>query len=156
MNRGSRGFMDPVFQAMRDPAWVEDSVIFLRKELSRLRELSIDLDFDAVAILIPDVHQLDSPRRSGKARAIGLDPAGLDAEGLTRAVSRALEDFAVPYVELGACLSRVPVGQLYYTRDTHFTPAGHARAAQCVRESGLLTPFLTMDRPMETTDAGAL
>ena len=156
MNRGASGFMDPVFLAMRDPRYLEDSMVFLRKELERLQRISSRLAFDYVVILIPDVHQIDARRLAGKARALGLNPQELEADGITRAISRALDDLQIPYADLGPCLSEASVGELCYTRDTHFTAAGHARAARCILKSGLLAPFITAVRSVEASVGNAI
>ncbi len=144
MNRGAGGFMDPVFLAMRnDLTYLDDSLVFFRKELERLAETSSRRGFEYVIILIPDVHQLDASRLAGKARSLGLDPEHLDPERITRAVSRTLSEFQVRYLDLGPCLSTAPIEGLYYTQDTHFTAAGHALAARCILESRLLHSFTT-------------
>ena len=137
INRRAGGFMDTVFLAMReDLEYLDESLIFFRRELARLTEASSRLGFEALIILIPDVHQLDGARRAGKARSLGLDPEKLDAEQITRGVSRALKDSRIPYLDIGPCLAEAAVGDLYYTQDTHFTAAGHARAARCILDSG--------------------
>ncbi len=146
MNRGAGGFMDPLFLAMRaDLEYLDDSLIFFRKELARLNEASTRLGFEYVFILIPDVHQLDEARLAGKARALGLDPERLDPERVTKAVSRALSELQVRYLDVGPCLSEASIERLYYTRDTHFTAAGHALAARCILDSGLRASFTTAD-----------
>lgn len=145
MNRGATGFMDPLFLAMRtDLSYLDDSLVFLRKELARLTEISSRLAFDAVLLLIPDVHQLDATRRAGKAESFGLSPDVLDARQITLAISRALDEFHILYLDIGPCLAEAAIGELYYTQDTHFTAAGHARAARCIQRSGLLDAFTTL------------
>ena len=139
MNRGDDGFMDPVFLGMRtDLDYLESSLAFLRRELARLTDVSNRLGFDVVFILIPDVRQLDASRRAGKARSLGLDPETLDPDRITRAISQALNEVEIPYLDLGPCLLEAAVDTLYYTKDNHFTAAGHALAARCILESRLL------------------
>ncbi len=138
------GFMDPVFQAMRkDRTYLDEALVFFRHELARLAEISSRLGFEYVFLLIPDVHQLDASRLAGKARSLGLDLEQLAPERITQAVSRALSDFQIPYFDVGPCLSAAPIEGLYYTQDTHLTAAGHALAARCILESGLLHSFTT-------------
>ncbi len=139
MNRGTSGFMDPVFLAMRtDLSYLGDSLVFLRQELERLTEISNRLGFDYVFILIPDVHQLDANRLAGKAESLGLERAKLDAGQITRAISQALDDFQIRYLDISPCLAEGAIGELYYTQDTHFTAAGHALAARCILGGGIL------------------
>ncbi len=139
IQRGSADLMDPVFLAMRrDRTYLADSLVFWRRELARLERLAERLGFDVVFLLIPDVHQLDDARRAGKAKSIGLDPDQLDPGQVTAAVSQVLRDSGIRYLDLSPCLARAPVGKLYYTQDTHFTAAGHAEAARCLLDGGLL------------------
>ena len=143
MNRGDRGFMQPVFLAMRnDLTYLEDSMVFLRQELARLTELSRRLSFEATFILIPDVHQIDATRRAGKITSLGLDPAVLDAEQIARSISRTLDQLHIPHLDIGPCLAEAVTDELYYTQDNHFTAAGHAWAARCIHDSGHLQSFL--------------
>ncbi len=137
INRGDRGFMDPVFLLMRgDLSYLEDSLGFLRQELARLTDISNRLGFEAAFILIPDVHQLDAARLAGKAKSLGLDPESLAPERIAPAISGALDDFPFPYLDIGPCLSKARIDGLYYTQDNHFTAAGHALAARCILDSG--------------------
>ncbi len=147
INRGAGGFMEPVFLAMRtDLSYLEDSLVFWRRELGRLQEVSSRLGFEVLLILIPDVHQLDGARLAGKARSLGLDAAVLDAGQISRAIVQTLDRFQVPYLDVEPCLAEAGVDDLYYTQDTHFTAAGHARAARCISGSGRLNHLLAMDR----------
>lgn len=146
-NRGARGFMDPVFLAMRsDLSYLEDSLVFWRKELARLIEISNRLDFEYLLILIPDVHQIDGARLTGKAESLGLDADVLDAGRIERSIARVLDQLQISYLSVGPCLAEGAVGDLYYTQDTHFTAAGHARAARCISRSGRLNHLLATDR----------
>ncbi len=146
-NRGAGGFMDPVFLAMRnDLTYLADSLVFLRRELARLIETSNRLGFEYIVFLIPDVHQIDGARLAGKAASLGLDSTALDAGQITPAVSRTLEGLEIPYLDIEPCLAETAADELYYTQDTHFTAAGHARAAQCILDSGRLNRSLAADR----------
>ena len=146
-NRGGGGFMDPVFLAMRnDISYLEDSLVFWRRELARLKQVSDRLGLDVLVVLIPDVHQLDGARRLGKATSLGLDTEVLDAGQITRAISRTLDQIQIPYLDAGPCLAQAAVDGLYYTQDTHFTAAGHARLARCILGSGRLNRWLAADR----------
>lgn len=137
LNRGHRGFMDPVFLAMRqDLSYLEDATSLLSQELTRLHEISNRLGFEASFILIPDVHQLDPARLAGKARSLGLDPETLAPERIASVISQTLDDFQLPYLDISPCLSKSDVSTLYYTQDSHFTAAGHALAARCILDSG--------------------
>lgn len=144
VHRQAGGFLDPLFLAMRqDLDDLDGALVFFRKELTRLAEVSDRLGFEYVFILIPDVHQLDASRLAGKARSLGLEPEELEPQRISRAVSRTLSDFGVRHFDLGPCLSEGSIGGLYYNRDTHLTAAGHALAARCILESGLLQPLTT-------------
>lgn len=147
LNRGDRGFMDPVFLAMRrDLSYLEDSVGYLRQELTRLKEISSRLGFEAHFILIPDVLQLDAGRLAGKAESLGLDPDALAPERIATVIAQALDEFQLPYLDIGPCLSSLEIGELYYTQDSHFTAAGHALAARCILKSGRFNLSPAVDR----------
>lgn len=138
MNRGGTGYMQPVFQAMRtDRAYLEDSLVHWRDELERLSVAADTRGFRYLFVLIPDVHQLDRQRLAAKAESYGLEGA-LDPGRLSRAFTGTLDDFGVPYFDLEPCLAQAMTEGLFYVQDNHFTAAGHAAAAACIRESGLM------------------
>jgi len=139
---GRPGYMEPVFAAMRtDASYLEDSLNYLRLELERLERLSHSLGFHYLFVLLPDVYQLDELRRSWKAKSIGLREEVLDPDRLTVTIRATLDDFGIPYADLTPCLSEVPVHGLFYLHDNHFTAAGHAVAASCLRQHAVLAPL---------------
>ncbi len=138
INRGGSGYMQPVFRAMRtDRPYLEDSMVYWRQELERLRTVAGTLGFRYLLVLIPDVHQLDDQRRAAKAESYGLADGRLDPGRVSRAFAGALDDLEVPYFDLEPCLSKSAPDGLFYVQDNHFTAAGHALAGRCILDSGL-------------------
>lgn len=158
LQRGRRGYMQPVFRAMRtDLEYLDESLVYLRLELERLRQISTELGFDFFFVLIPDVYQLDHRRLEYKAKSLGLDPSALDPERPTRAVSVALHDLRIQHVDLEPCLAEGWTDGLYYLQDTHLTAAGHARAAECLlREDAVRSLLATADPAGHHADASPL
>lgn len=135
-------FMRPVILAMRtDSSYLEDSLVYFRMELERLAAMSRKIGFRFAFVLLPDVHQLDDSRRSGKAMSIGLTDEQLDPDRPTLAIRAALDDFDIRYADLTGCLKSGFEDDLFFIRDNHFTAAGHARAASCLLQSGLFESF---------------
>lgn len=140
--RDRTAYREPVFLAMRtDSSYLEDSVVYLRAELARLAAMSRALDFGYVFILLPDVHQLDDARRSGKATSVGLTDVQLDPDRLTLAIHAALDEFESHYTDVTPCLSRAMTEGLFYLHDNHFTRTGHAVAAKCLSQATVLSPL---------------
>lgn len=139
MNRGDNAYMRPVFRAMRtDRSYLEGSLIHWRAELERLALVAGTRGFRYLVVLIPDVHQLDGQRLVAKAESYGLENDKLDPGQLSRAYTGALEDSGVTYFNLEQCLAEAMTEGLFYVQDNHFTAAGHAVAAECIRQSGLM------------------
>jgi len=139
MNRGGPGYMQPVFRAMRtDREYLEESLFHWREELKRLRTVSASREFRYLFVLIPDVHQLDRRRLVAKAESYGLTGEQFDPERLSRAFNQTLDEFGVKYFDLEPCIAEAMTDGLFYIQDNHFTESGHAVAAQCLLDSGLM------------------
>lgn len=139
MNRGGTGYMQPVFQMMRtDRPHLEDALVHWREELKRLEVVAARRGFRYFFVLIPDVHQIDPQRLAAKAASYGLGVGDLDPGRLSRAFTETLDEFGVPYFDIEPCLSEAMTAGSFYVQDNHFTAAGHAQAARCILQSGLM------------------
>jgi len=110
---------------------LKPSVDATDEALAGLRDLSSELGFELLAVLIPSEIQLDPKRWQGSLARLGLDPAAYDPTTPTRIFERLLARHEIPTLDLGpafaAGLSRGE--ELYFKFDRHWTVEGHQLAA---------------------------
>ena len=111
---------------------VESGVINTRKALARLRQLSVENDFELVAILIPDIIQVIDERWSSALRQLDLDPDGYEVTAPTRILSHLLAEQGIPTIDLTRPLKQAMEegAEMYFPYDRHWTPAAHDLAAR--------------------------
>lgn len=94
-------------------------------------DLSEELGFNLVAVLIPSEIQLEPDRWHTSLTSLGLVPADYEPSTPTRIFQDLLARHEIPTLDFGppfvAGLSRG--NQLYFRFDRHWTPAGHSLAA---------------------------
>ena len=94
-------------------------------------DLSEELGFNLVAVLIPSEIQLEPERWQTSLASLGLDPADYDPSTPTRIFQELLDRHEIPTLDLGPpFVSGLSRGEeLYFRLDRHWTRAGHALAA---------------------------
>jgi len=98
--------------------------------LRQIRELARRAGADMLVVLIPDEMQVDAALLAEVARARGRTPADFDITRPTRAITTALDQAGVPYLDLGpAFAARAGQEPLYKPQDTHWNLAGNRLAA---------------------------
>jgi hypothetical protein len=99
--------------------------------LGRFQDLSSQLGFELLAILIPSEIQLDPERWQGSLTRLGLDSTEYDPSTPTRIFQKLLARHEIPTLDLGpafaAGLSRGE--ELFFRFDRHWTVEGHQLAA---------------------------
>ena len=99
--------------------------------LGRFMDLSEELGFELVAVLIPSEIQLEPDRWHASVTGLGLDPAEYDPSIPTRVFQDLLARHDIPTLDLSppfaAGLSRGE--ELYFRFDRHWTAEGHQLAA---------------------------
>lgn len=105
-------------------------------------ELSGELGFELVAVLIPSEIQLDPQRWQASLDRLGLDPDDYDPMTPTRIFRELLTQHEIPTLDLGPPFaSRLARGdELYFRFDRHWTTAGHQLAADELAR--FLAPYL--------------
>lgn len=99
--------------------------------LGRFTELSEELGFELIAVLIPSEIQLEPERWQMSLTSLDLDPADYDPSTPTRIFQELLDRHEIPTLDLGPpFLTGLSRGEaLYFRLDRHWTRAGHALAA---------------------------
>lgn len=99
--------------------------------LGRFTELSDELGFELIAVLIPSEIQLEPERWQMSLTSLALDPADYDPSTPTRIFQELLDRHEIPTLDLGPpFLTGLSRGEaLYFRLDRHWTRAGHALAA---------------------------
>lgn len=113
------------------PAW--DVTADILSELHRdIRARGIP----ALFVLIPSHYQVEPDRLREHARALGIDPARLDAEQPNRLLGERLRRRGIPVVDLLPVFREAAEGgaELYGRIDPHFSPEGHRAMWRETRE----------------------
>lgn len=146
INRASHmNLEDPSVLAIKnDPVYVARMGEVLEANLAHMKALSAKLHFRPAFVLVPDRLQISRALRENRAAYYGLHPAQFDARIPNRIVASQLARHGFPYVDVTDALEGH--SELYYVKDNHLRPAGHARvAAEVVRNWKTLFP----DRHLE-------
>jgi hypothetical protein len=110
--------------------------------LARFAQLSDELGFELVALMIPSEIQLQPERWNSSLSSLGLDAAAYDPYVPTRIFQGLLSRHGIPTLDLGPVFAAgLTRGQkLYFSLDRHWTTAGHRLAADEL--AGFLLPLL--------------
>ncbi|MDD2657976.1 MAG: SGNH/GDSL hydrolase family protein [Candidatus Pacebacteria bacterium] len=131
-NRMCHGqFKDPVFLVMDKNNKDYLSLVrnYLNLQLERLNDLSRELNFKFIFIIIPDRHQVYPDLLKLKIPYYGIKEADIDVELPNRMLKDSLG--GIPYIDLLGCL-KYRGESLYYIQDNHFTVKGNEAAAECI------------------------
>ncbi len=111
---------------------LEPAIEATHEALGRFKDLSTDLDFDLVAVLIPSEIQLEPDRWHTSLTSLGLDPAEYDPSTPTRIFRKLLARHEIPTLDLGPPFEEglSQGNELYFRLDRHWTVEGHELAAE--------------------------
>jgi hypothetical protein len=108
------------------------AVVATDEALASLAALSAEHGFTLVAMLIPSEVQIDPERWQAGLASLELDPEVYDPAAPTRVFHRLLDRHGIPTLDLTEILrdSLARGDELYLRFDRHWTPEGHAIAAE--------------------------
>ena len=129
---------DEIFHVIQDDKYFSEMLKFLDVQLENLVQLSQDLHFQPVFVLIPDKHQIDAHLLNDKIKYYGLELDQVKIELLNETLGKKLDNLRIPSIDILGCLRRFyqEAGnpKLYYVLDNHLTAEGHEAVAQCLED----------------------
>jgi len=110
--------------------YIAEVTEYTKMAVHRLVQMSHEMQFKPLFIIIPDKHQADPDFFERQAAYYGMDTKDLDINRPERIIEEQLEANHIPYIDLLPCL-KGRTG-LYYDVDDHFKPGGHRFVANCL------------------------
>jgi lysophospholipase L1-like esterase len=116
-------------------------------QLHALARLQAGMNFKALIVGIPDVHQVSETSRKERADQYGIPLARLDRLRPNAILESEARRAGVPFWDSTACIaaSAGEPNMLYYRQDNHFRSRGHEVFANCVMPQ--IAKLLSNDEP---------
>jgi len=105
-----------------------------RVALQRFQDRCLRSQLICIVGLIPPAYAIDTKRTAATFKAFGLDPSLSQLDGPAQAVLKVIPTGLAAVDLTPALREKVTLEPLYYTFDPHWTPAGHAQAAEGLAE----------------------
>jgi hypothetical protein len=105
---------------------------YLQQALHRLVNLSRELHFNSIFIIIPDKHQVDHELLQKQAEHYDLSLDEIDISRPESFLESNLAKDGIGYIDTLPCLKGGK--DLYYVIDDHLTAAGHQAVAHCIAD----------------------